>query len=92
MTRPHRQAAHPTVVRAEERSYPCTEIIRLAPIGVKRTAMCRTRQVCGPVRIKWARLLDSLPDVSQYRRCARCLSGTTCGIKGGQTVWECKIS
>jgi hypothetical protein len=47
MTKPHRQAAHPTVVRAEERSCPCTEIMRLAPIGVKRSAM-RHARFAGP--------------------------------------------
>jgi len=30
---------------------------------------------------KWARLLDNLPGVSQFYRCAGCLSGKTYGIK-----------
>ena len=51
--------------------------MRLAPIGVKRTAMC-AQDTSGlrALGSKWARLLDNLPDVSHFCRCAGCLSGT----------------
>jgi hypothetical protein len=38
---------------------------------------------------KWARLLDNLPDVSQFYRCAGCLSGKPYGINISAGHSEC---
>ena len=58
-------------VRPSAVALPVFEIMRLVPIVVKRTAM-RAQDTSGlrAPRLQWARLLDNLPGVSHFCRCA----------------------